>query len=129
MGKQKSPLLFEQPQQQRQNRAQQQAGYNGEMKAEIALGIIDVAGQTAQSAFANPGPKQRANRRYHQAGNHQKFAHFVHVFKMVSEAREGNEGFLFPALLLASCETFYVFSFFLFPFALSIPRHVARLRY
>jgi hypothetical protein len=118
MGKQKSPLLFEQPQQQRQNRAQQQAGDNRKMETEIAFGIIDVAGQTAQPALANPGPKQRANRRYHQAGNHQKFAHFVHVFKMVREAREGNEGFFVSGIVVSFGRNFL--RFFLLPFAFCI---------
>lgn len=83
----------EQPQQQRQNRAQQQAGDDGKMKTEIALGIIDVAGQPPQPAFAEAGPQQRANCGQQQTGNHQKFAQFVHVPKMAREDREGNEGF------------------------------------
>jgi hypothetical protein len=87
-------LLSKQPQQQRQNRAQNQAGDDGKMKTEIALGITDVAGQTSEPAFAEARPQQRAHRRQQQPGNHQKFAQVVHNSKMAREAREGNEGFL-----------------------------------
>ena len=55
--------LSKQPQQQRYNRAQNQAGHNGKVKIEITLGIIDVAGQTAEPVFAEARPKQRADRR------------------------------------------------------------------
>ena len=66
------------------------------METEIALGIIDVSGQTPQPALAEARPQQRAESRQEKAGNHQKFAQFVHFPKMAREAREGNEGFLTP---------------------------------
>jgi hypothetical protein len=66
------------------------------MKAEIALGIIDIAGQTPEPAFAEARPQQGAHRRQQQPGNHQKFAQVVHNPKMAREARDGNEGFFTP---------------------------------
>jgi hypothetical protein len=39
-------LFPKQPQQQRQDRAGNQARHDGKMKTEIAFGIIDIAGQT-----------------------------------------------------------------------------------
>ena len=61
------------------------------MQAEIALGIINVAGQAPQPAAANAGPEQRARRRQEQPRDHQKFAQFVHGLNMACPAAEGNE--------------------------------------
>jgi hypothetical protein len=58
-----------QPQQQRQNRADNQARHDGKMKTEIAFGIIDIARQTAKPAFAETGPKQRAGGGDEQTGD------------------------------------------------------------
>ena len=82
-----------QPQQQRQNCAQDQAGNDGKMKTETVLGIMDVAGQTPEPAFAEARPQERPHRRQQQPGNHQIFAQVVHNSKMAREAREGNKGF------------------------------------
>ena len=49
------------------------------MKTEIAFGIIDVAGQFAEPAFAEARPQQRAHRRDNQTGDHQEFPEFVHM--------------------------------------------------
>jgi hypothetical protein len=87
-------LFPEQPQQQRQDDAKDQAGDNRKMKTEIALGITDVAGQTPEPALAEARPQQRVYSRQQQPGHHQKFAQVVHISKMAREAREGNEGFL-----------------------------------
>jgi hypothetical protein len=71
-------LFSEQPEQQRQNGAQNQARHDGKMKAEIFLRVIDVARQTAKPVFADTRPEQRANCREQQTGNHKKFSHFIH---------------------------------------------------
>jgi hypothetical protein len=63
------------------------------METVIALGIMDVARQTAQPALAEARPQQRTHRRQQQSCNHQKFAQFVHVSKMARAEPEGNEGF------------------------------------
>jgi len=86
-------LPAKQPQQQRQNRAQQQTGDDGKMETEIALGIMDVTGQAPQPASAETRPQQRAHRCQQQPGNYQKFAQLIHNPKMAREALEGNEGF------------------------------------
>jgi len=86
-------LFPEQPQEQGQNRAEQQAGHDWKMETEIALGIMDVTRQMSQPALAEARPQQRANGRQQEAGNHQKSAQFVHVSKMAREDREGNEEF------------------------------------
>jgi len=65
----KTQSFPKQPQQQRQNCADDQARHDGKMKTEIAFGIIDIPGQTAQPAFAKTRPQQRAGDRDEQSGD------------------------------------------------------------
>ncbi len=74
----KMPAFPQQPQQQRQNHADDEARHDWKMEAEIALGIMDVAGQPAQPALAEARPKQCAHGGDEQAGYDEKFAKFVH---------------------------------------------------
>jgi hypothetical protein len=118
-------LSSEQPYQQRQDNADQQAGDDGEMEAEIALGIIDVAGQPSEPAFAKAGPEQRTKRRQHQTGNHQQFAHFIHVHKMALKRAKATKVFT----LARRVSIFLRFFFFILHFVISMAPHVARLRH
>jgi hypothetical protein len=78
-------LFFEQPEEKSENETQQKAGYQGEMKAEIALRVVDVTRQATQPAFAKTGPDQQADAGDDQAQNNQSFARIVHVRAMATE--------------------------------------------
>src|ERR1041385_4508622 len=87
--------LPEQPEQNGQKHADQQAGDNGEMKAEVSLAVIvNVSRQPAQPAFAEPRPQHQTDACDNQAANKNEFAQIVHLL-----ARESNfvNGY-FPAL-------------------------------
>jgi hypothetical protein len=60
------PASFpEKPKKERQDNAYEETRDDGEVKAEIALRVMDVARQTAQPAFAKACPDQQADPRNH----------------------------------------------------------------
>lgn len=64
-------LLFpKQTHQNRQYNAQNDASDDGEMKTEIAAGIIDIAGHLAKPSFAETTPERRADHNQRNAGKH-----------------------------------------------------------
>ena len=80
-------LLFpspEQPKQQRQNQADDQAGNQRKMKTEISFAVIDVARQPPQPSLSKTRPEQSADRRNHHPNHHEHFAHLIHPFALYS---------------------------------------------
>ena len=79
MAQNRQVLSPKQPHQQGQDGADQQAGDQGKMKAEITLGIIDVARQPPQPAFAKTRPEQDTNTDDQQTGDDEKFSQVLHT--------------------------------------------------
>jgi hypothetical protein len=75
--------LSKQPNQESQDEADKQAGDQREVEAEVALGVVDVAGKPAEPAFPNPGPQDQADGDSDQAGDNEKFAQFVHPIESI----------------------------------------------
>jgi hypothetical protein len=94
------PYSFpEKPQNQRQQRAQNQAGDNGKIEMEIALGIMDIAGQTSEPRPRIPKYSAREDARPTK-NNLRQFAKFAddkcpHLGPLPSNGRGGIVGSLF----------------------------------
>jgi hypothetical protein len=67
----------EQPQEQRQDRAEEEAGDDREMKTEVGPGVIDIAGQPAEPPPAKTRPQQHPHDGDNQADDDQKFAQII----------------------------------------------------
>src|SRR5439155_13650385 len=75
----KSSPFPQQPENERQHGAEQQAGREWEIEFEIVTLDADVAGQSAQRQVQlSPQPHQAAERRETQADDHQDFADVTH---------------------------------------------------
>ena len=44
----------------------------------LAFGIVNIARQAPEPAFAEAGPQQRANEHHYHSGNHEKFPNIIH---------------------------------------------------
>ena len=72
------PSFPQQPKNQSQHKAQQQASHDGKVEAEIVPGIVDVAGQSPKPTPADARPEQRTDDSDHQSDHDQHLAEFVH---------------------------------------------------
>ena len=68
----------EQPKEDGKNGADQQTGDDREMKAEVALAVVNVAREPAQPVSAEARPKQQADSGNDQAKDEQNFAQLIH---------------------------------------------------
>ena len=72
-------LLSEQPEDNSQNEAHQQARDYGEVEAEVALGVVDVTRQSSEPTLAKTESDQQADADDDQAKDDQCLANLVHV--------------------------------------------------
>lgn len=68
----------EEPEEQRQNRADDQTRDQRKMKTEIPFAVIDIARQPAQPAPAQTRPEESARRSDQQSDDHQHFSDLAH---------------------------------------------------
>ena len=61
-------LLSEDAEDDGEEQAEEDAGDDGEIESEVAAGVVDIAGEPAEPAAANPGPKDGADGGDEQAG-------------------------------------------------------------
>jgi hypothetical protein len=71
-------LFSEHPKEKTQDRADQQAGHQREVEAEVPFGVVNVSGQSSQPALAESRPDEQADSGDHQAKNKQHFTQIVH---------------------------------------------------
>ena len=71
-------LFSEQPKEERQDSADQKAGDDGEIEAEIAPAVVYVSRQSPGPALAKSRPDQQTDSGDNQAEDKQHFARFVH---------------------------------------------------
>ena len=72
-----APSTSEEPQNGRQNQANENASNNWEVQAEVSRTPVNVAGQSPQPAFAKASPNQKTNHRKAQPDDYQNFAKVV----------------------------------------------------
>src|SRR3954469_8975878 len=71
-------LLPENPAEQGEHGADQEAGREWEVEAEVAARVLDVPRQAAEPAAPYTGPQQQSNTAENQAEDEDDFADFVH---------------------------------------------------
>ena len=73
-----SVLFSEKSHQEREEDAQDDAGDDWEMKTEVALRIVNIAGQLSEPSFADAAPKQRADDNEADADYDERFSDLRH---------------------------------------------------
>jgi hypothetical protein len=71
-------LLSEEPEDDGQKEAEENAGDDGEVEGEVAAGVMDVAGEAAEPAATDPGPEEGADGGQKEAGEDEEFADVTH---------------------------------------------------
>src|SRR3569833_540545 len=71
-------LLSEEPKNERQNQTNQDAGDDREVETEAVALVMDIAGQAANPAAAEPGPEDRAGGGDEEAEDDEEFAEIGH---------------------------------------------------
>ena len=52
---------------------------------EITFGIVDIARQAPEPAFAEAGPQQRANDHHDHSSNYEKFSDVIHYLAVTTQ--------------------------------------------
>lgn len=71
-------LSPEEPEEDSQNRADEEAGDDGEVEGKVFADDMDVAGHSAKPAFAKATPNERADGGDREAEYHQKLSEILH---------------------------------------------------
>src|SRR5437867_2769311 len=71
-------LLSKEPENERQQKTDDQAGDNRKMEAEIPFRVMNISRQAPKAALPDARPKQGANGGHYQSSDHQKSSQFAH---------------------------------------------------
>lgn len=69
----------EQPEEERQNKADEQTGHERKMETEVSPRIADISRKLTEPAPSDTTPEQDSNSGDQQTHNHQDFSHFRHA--------------------------------------------------